>query len=79
MYGLGTRSYNRSTEARANKLARKEATEKYLASPRKEVIVGPMCNCQSFDLPHELIRHRELSSEHDWSLEKHRYKPVWGY
>ncbi len=28
VYGTGTRSYNRSTEARQNKLAQKEATEK---------------------------------------------------
>lgn len=72
MYGLGTRSCNRSTEARQNKRATKEATECYLAGPRTEIIVGPICNCISFNLPHELSRHAELKSESDWRTESER-------
>jgi len=78
-YGVGTRSYNRSAEKRELERQRKATTEKYLNQPRVEVIVGPMCTCRSFELPHELKRHKELSSEHDWSLEKNRWKPVWSY
>jgi hypothetical protein len=47
-YGTGTRSYNRSTEARQNSLAQKEATARYLATPRQEILLGPewlMCRC----------------------------------
>ncbi len=71
-YGLGTRSYNRSTEARQNKLAQKEATAKYLEQPRREIEVGPICTCRSFNLPHELNRHAELASDRDWRLESER-------
>lgn len=77
MYGLGTRSYNRSTEARLNKIARKEATEAYLKQPKREYIVGPICGCRSFDRPHELDRHRELKSEFDWRLESERSSSEW--
>lgn len=48
MYGTGTRSYNRSTEARENKRQQAEATAQYLAGPREEVVlVGNwlMCRC----------------------------------
>ncbi len=79
MYGLGTRSYNRSTEARQNKKAQKEATVKYLKQPRREVVVGPICKCLSFNLPHGLERHKELRSEHDWSRQESRYNPGWCY
>ena len=67
-YGVGTRSHNRSMEARLMKVARKEATEKYLQSSHEEFIVGPICTCRSFRLPHELNRHRELRNDHDWRL-----------
>lgn len=73
-YGLGTRSYNRSAEKRQMDRERKAFTEKF---EHKEIIVGPICNCLSFCLPHELKRHRELDAPHDWSLEHERYKPYW--
>jgi hypothetical protein len=45
MYGTGTRSYNRSTEARQMKKAQKEATEAFLRQPKKEVLLdGSMVN-----------------------------------
>lgn len=74
MYGLGTRSYNRSTEARQNKLAQKEATAKYQRGEMgiREVEVGPICVCRSFNLPHEVSRHTELASDLDWRTESAR-------
>ena len=68
MYGLGTRSYNRSTEKRAMDQERKRVTLAYEVEPKHGVIIGPICNCRSFRLPHELSRHKELRSEHDWSI-----------
>jgi len=77
-YGVGTRSYNRSAEKRELEKQRKAATEKYLQGPRKEIIVDPICTCRSFNLPHELKRHKELRHEADWSLERERRgRPIW--
>ncbi len=73
MYGTGTRSYNRSTEARQNKIAQKAATEAWLNAPKKTVLVGPICTCRSFNLPHELKRHKELKTDFDWRLESERH------
>lgn len=74
MYGLGTRSYNRSTERRENKRLQAEATAKYL---RGEMQVGScetplMCGCRSFNLPHPPARHSELLSDYDWRTEAER-------
>lgn len=76
MYGLGTRSYNRSTEARENKRAQKEATERYLqASAKGEIkpIMAPLlCRCRSWEFPHEIEQHRQLRSEFDWPTPQER-------
>jgi hypothetical protein len=46
-YGIGTRSYNASTEARENKRQQREATDRYLAQPRREIVlVGFWLRCQ---------------------------------
>lgn len=65
VYGTGTRSYNRSTEKREMDRQRAEATAKYVPKP-DSVIVGPICNCLSFEFAHELSAHRNLKSEMDW-------------
>lgn len=67
MYGNGTRSYNRSPEAREMKRQRAEATkreEARLAAGRFEtIIVGPMCRCDAFQYPHEAIAHLRCLSD----------------
>jgi hypothetical protein len=69
MYGTGTRSYNRSTEKRQMDKERKAVTAAYVP---KEFTFGPICNCRSFNFPHELGRHRELKSDFDWRTESER-------
>lgn len=66
VYGIGTRSYNRSTEHREMKRQQAEATAKFLAKPRAEVIAPLVCHCRSFEFPHGLEKHRELRSDWDW-------------
>jgi hypothetical protein len=66
VYGLGTRSYNRSTEARRNRESQKKATAEYQAQERVEIPVTPRCDCMCFRLPHELTAHKKLKSERDW-------------
>ena len=72
-YGLGTRSYNRSSEARQNKLAQRDATERYLREPKPEVILGPRCNCRSFRAAHDISAHGSLQSDFDWTPWEERY------
>lgn len=73
-YGLGTRSYNRSTEARQNKLARKKFNEKY---ERGEVVFTSVeirvCACRSFRFAHDPERHKELpGGDLDWRTPEER-------
>lgn len=72
VYGLGTRSYNRSAEARENKRQQAEATARFEQSQRVEIVMGLVCTCRSFNLPHSPERHRELAGDWDWSLESER-------
>lgn len=71
-YGLNTRSYNRSAEKRENDRQRKAATDAYLAGEKREYVIGPICTCRSFTHAHELSRHDELQSDHDWRLPSER-------
>lgn len=73
MYGTGTRSYNRSTEAKEMKRQQKVATESYLAAPTRTVTVEPQCNCLSFRLPHGISAHKTLQSDYDWTPWEERY------
>lgn len=61
MLGAGTRSYNRSTEARTIKKQRAEATkreeERIRAGKFETIIVGPMCICLAFNFAHEALAH----------------------
>ena len=70
-YGVGTRSYNRGSEKKELDRQRAEATAKWEAAPRKEVVIQ-RCGCLSFDLAHDLRRHNELRGEWDWRLESER-------
>jgi hypothetical protein len=72
-YGVDTRSYNRSAEKREMDRQREEATARYESGPRVETVVGPICNCLSFRLPHELRVHRTLRDERDWRPWEERY------
>jgi hypothetical protein len=64
VYGTGTRSYNRSTEARTMKKQRAEATkreeERIRAGRFETIIVGPICACPAFHFPHESLAHLQL-------------------
>jgi hypothetical protein len=69
MYGLGTRSYNRSTEARENKRQQREATEKFLAAPRAQKLLGPewlVCRCDGRPQPHAAHTMREIDNFTPW-------------
>jgi hypothetical protein len=69
VYGLGTRSYNRSTEARENKRAVRAATEKFLNAPRVEVLLGPewlVCRCDGRMQPHATHGLREIVNFRPW-------------
>lgn len=74
VYGVGTRSYNRSAEKRELDRQRAEATARYERGEMKlgDCVVGPICNCRSFNLPHDINRHRELRSDMDWRTEAER-------
>jgi hypothetical protein len=69
MYGTGTRSYNRSTEARENKRLQHEATERYLQMPRREVALGGewlVCRCDGLPDPHPAHAMREILNVLPW-------------
>lgn len=71
VYGLGTRSYNRSAEHRENKKQVAAATAAWLAKPHDQVeIRWSMCTCRSFRLPHDPKDHSEgqlrLRRDTDW-------------
>lgn len=72
-YGVGTRSYNRSSEAREVKRQAKEATEKYLAQPHVPIILPVMCDCRSYRFPHPISRHKTLKHPGDWTPWQERY------
>jgi hypothetical protein len=74
VYGLGTRSYNRSTEARENKRAQAEATAKFLAQPRAEIVVPLVCTCRSYRFAHPSSRHGTLKHPADWTPWQERYE-----
>lgn len=73
-YGFGTRSYNRSAEARENKRQQREVTERYLATrdQAKPVEAWLLCRCLSWEFPHEIEQHRQLNSEYDWPTPEQR-------
>ena len=74
-YGPGTRSYNRSAEKRESKAQQAIVTEKYLATPRFEVLLDAswlVCHCRAFADPHGIEKHRELRAEWDWRPESDR-------
>ena len=78
VYGLGTRSYNRSAERREMKRQAEEATAAYIAQPHPQVIVGPLCFCRSFQYAHVIERHQELMSDYDWrSWQQRQERNVW--
>lgn len=72
-YGLGTKSYNNSAEARESKRQQAEATERYLAQPREPVIVRLQCTCISYPYPHPPSRHSTLKHPGDWTPWQERY------
>jgi hypothetical protein len=77
-YGTGTRSYNRSAEAREMKRQQKQATLQYEeAKARGEVKAGNvplLCTCASWDYPHELSAHKQLRAEYDWPTPEERIR-----
>jgi hypothetical protein len=74
-YGWQTKSWRNSTEKRQMDQERAAETERFLASQRGVIALGPewmVCRCRSFDNPHSPERHREMS-EFDWRLESQRH------
>lgn len=68
-YGFGTRSYNNSTEARENKRQQKEATDKFLAKPHREIVLDRtwlMCHCDGWPWPHPAHHMREIEQYRPW-------------
>lgn len=71
-YGLGTRSYNRSAEAREERKRREAnlrrmAIEGFVPAVKQPEYLAPlMCDCRSFRYRHEIAAHKKLSSEYDW-------------
>jgi hypothetical protein len=78
MYGTGTRSYNRSSEAREMKRQQKLATEKYQEAKEKGEIkpktLPLLCRCLSFRYPHEMEAHQRLRGDHNWPTFEQREK-----
>lgn len=65
-YGIGTRSYNRSSENHQMKQERKEATKRYLEIfGGIEVLTWVSCNCNQLPFPHVAhYEERELFDYH---------------
>lgn len=72
VYGIGTRSFNRSTEHREMKRQQAEATKRYYESARVEVVIGPVCTCRSFAMPHFPEAHKKLRGDWDWRTPEER-------
>jgi hypothetical protein len=76
MYGTGTRSYNRSPEARDNKRQQKAVTKAYVEAKErgevKETILTPLCHCASWYYSHELDAHKQLKTDYDWPTPEQR-------
>lgn len=74
VYGTGTRSYNRSTEARQNKLAQKQATEAYERGPKREILLDSswlMCVCDNLR-PHQAHSMKEIENFRPWPADNNR-------
>lgn len=80
VYGLGTKSYNASSEKREMDRQRKTVTEKYesgelsFADQSRAFLV---CRCRSFAhshpaAGHDIRLHDELQADYDWRLPKQR-------
>ena len=68
-YGVGTKSYNGSTEARESKRQQAEATERYAAQERKEVVLDMSwhtCRCDGRPDPHPVHPRREFINFKPW-------------
>jgi hypothetical protein len=59
-YGVGTRSYNHSTEKIEVDRQRAAATEHYQNSPRAEVLAPISCACDQRPYPHDLKAHSKM-------------------
>ncbi len=67
-YGTGTRSYNRSMEARTLKEERAKATQAYIASKPMTIEIPVPCRCMWSQYPH--LNHEALYSSSNWSARK---------
>ena len=74
-YGVGTKSYNSSTEKREMDRQRAETTAKYHAG---EMAIQDcskaflLCYCRSFENGHSPDLHRQLRSDMDWRSPEER-------
>lgn len=68
-YGVGTKSYNSSGEAREVKRQRAEATARYEASTKSEIALDGswlMCRCDGNPDPHPAHAMREILNFRPW-------------
>jgi hypothetical protein len=73
-YGLGTKSYNASCEARESQRQREETTARYLAQPHSEKVLPLVCTCRSYRFAHPPSRHGSLDHPADWKPWQERYR-----
>lgn len=72
-YGVGTKSYNASGEAKESKRQQAESTERYLAQPRASILLPVVCTCLSYPFAHAPHRHSTLKHPGDWTPWQERY------
>jgi hypothetical protein len=73
-YGTGTRSYNRSTEARESKRQQREVTERYLNQPKRQVLLNSIwlvCRCMGSPQPHQAHSLSEVLNFRPWFRWRH--------
>lgn len=73
-YGVGTKSYNASTEKREMDRQRELATTRYHMMPPASYEAPLMCRCPQRDYPHELSVHSLLRREW-WAKDKRNCWP----
>jgi hypothetical protein len=74
-YGVGTRSYNKSSEKREMDRQREEVTAKYQAGQFQMHDCSSaflLCRCRSFHNAHSPDLHSQLRADYDWRSPEER-------
>jgi hypothetical protein len=81
-YGVGTRSYNKSSEKREMDRQREEVTAKYQAGNLAIKDCSSaflLCRCRSFHNAHSPDMHDLLRSDYDWRSPEERRSTYFGW